>query len=60
MLRWLVNLLRWRSKDQEVVDWIKQQKKAEKKAYPPTHTTPHDLKLTLYVLDGSKQKGRKR
>jgi hypothetical protein len=31
MLRWLVNLLKWRSKDQEVADWIKQQKKAEKK-----------------------------
>jgi hypothetical protein len=30
MLSWLVNLLKWRSKDQEVADWIKEQKKAEK------------------------------
>jgi len=34
MLRWLLNLLKWRSKDQEVADWIReQQQKEAKKEY---------------------------
>jgi hypothetical protein len=30
MFKWLIKLIKWRSKDQEVAKWIKQQKKERK------------------------------
>jgi len=60
MFGWLLNLFKWRSKDQEVLNWISKQRKEEKtKEYfiPPDDIL--NLVFTNYIFRRERKKKNK-